>query len=145
MAERYLNLHTKYLEEADALILKGDYVQASENLWGAAAEIVKAVGALRGIELKTYGDLFQYVAKLRDELKDPELSRLFHVVNSLHQNFYEGNQPPSFVTDGAKRETRLHTSLITRQNSQMIERIKFKKFQLLNYISCGVRFLLLPF
>ncbi|MGQ9469013.1 MAG: PaREP1 family protein [Nitrososphaerales archaeon] len=101
MAERYFNLHRKYLEKADALILKGDYVQASEKLWGAVAEIVKAVGALRGVELKTHADLFQYVAKLREELKDPELSKLFHVANSLHQNFYEGNQPPSFVIDGA--------------------------------------------
>lgn len=87
MAEHYLNLHRKYLEDADALILSGDYPQASEKLWGAAAEIVKAVGALRGIELKTHAELFQYVAKLREELKDPELSRLFHVANSLHQNF----------------------------------------------------------
>jgi len=106
-----LNLHRKYLEEAETLILKGDHVQASEKLWGAAAEIVKAVGALRGIELKTHGDLFQYVAKLRDELKDPELSRLFHVANSLHQNFYEGNQPASFVTDGAEAVKQLAAKL----------------------------------
>ena len=112
MAEHYLNLHRKYLEEADTLILKGDYIQASKKLWGAAAEIVKAVGALRGVELKAHADLFEYVAKLRDELKDPELSRLFHVANSLHQNFYEGNQPSSFVTDGAKAVKQLAAKLV---------------------------------
>jgi hypothetical protein len=111
VAERYPNLHRKYLEEANTLILKGDYVQASEKLWGAAAEIVKMVGAVRGVELKTHADLFQYVAKLKDELGDPELSRLFHVANSLHQNFYEGNQPPSFVTDGAEAVKQLAAKL----------------------------------
>ncbi|MEM0439750.1 MAG: PaREP1 family protein [Sulfolobales archaeon] len=78
-AEHYLSLYKKYLGEAETLILKGDYIQASEKLWGAAAEIVKAVGALRGVELKTHADLFRYVAKLREELNDPELITLFHV------------------------------------------------------------------
>ena len=111
MAERYLGLYRRYLEEAESFILKGDYIQASEKLWGAAAEVVKAVGALRGVELKTHSDLFQYVAKLREELRDPELSRLFHVANSLHQNFYEGNQPPSFVIDGAEAVRQLASKL----------------------------------
>ena len=31
MAEHYLSLHRKCLEEAQYLILKGDYVQASEK------------------------------------------------------------------------------------------------------------------
>lgn len=42
----YRRLNGKYLKDADALLQKGDYVQASEKLWGAAAEIVKPV-ALR--------------------------------------------------------------------------------------------------
>ncbi|KPV63630.1 MAG: hypothetical protein AOA66_0762 [Candidatus Bathyarchaeota archaeon BA2] len=44
---------------------------------GAAAEIVKVVAAKRGVELRTHGDLWEFVANLRTELKDPELSRLF--------------------------------------------------------------------
>mgnify|MGYP001147213234 CR=1 FL=1 len=42
-----------------------------KKAWGAGSEVVKALGALRGIELKTHADLFRYVAKLREELKDP--------------------------------------------------------------------------
>jgi len=76
-------------------------VQASEKLWGAAAEIVKVVAAKRGIDLKAHGDLWDFVTKLRIELKDPELSKLFLQVNYLHQNFYEGVLPPQVVKDGA--------------------------------------------
>jgi len=36
-APNYLKLNNKYLKEADALIGKRDYVQASEKFWGAAA------------------------------------------------------------------------------------------------------------
>jgi len=101
-AEHYSNLMRKYFKEAEDFVAKGDYVQASEKLWGAAAEIVKVVAAKRGVELRTHGDLWEFVAKLRTELKDPELSRLFLQANYLHQNFYEGVLPPEAVRDGAE-------------------------------------------
>ena len=100
--EHYLGLAQKYLKESEAFLAEKDYVQASEKLWGAAAEIVKTVAAKRGIELRTHRDLWQFVADLRAELKDPEVSRLFTVANYLHQNFYEGIMPPETVMDGAE-------------------------------------------
>jgi len=45
-------LHVRGLNGA-----KGDYVQASEKAWGAAAQIVKAVAAKAGKELRSRGDL----------------------------------------------------------------------------------------
>jgi len=98
--KHYLSLHEKYLEEADKLLGARDYVQASEKLWGAAAEIVKAVAAARQIELKTHEDLWSFVSKLREEMKDPEISKLFLAANYLHQNFYEDLLPAEVVTDG---------------------------------------------
>jgi len=100
--EHYSNLMRKYFRDAEAFLAKGNYVQASEKLWGAAAEIVKAVAVKRGVELRTHGDLWEFVTKLRTELKDPELSRLFLQANYLHQNFYEGVLPPEAVMDGAE-------------------------------------------
>lgn len=101
-AEHYSNLMQKYFKEAEAFLAKGDYVQAGEKLWGAAAEIVKVVAAKRGVELRTHDDLWEFVTKLRTELKDPGLSRLFLQANYLHQNFYEGILPPQAVMDGAE-------------------------------------------
>ncbi len=46
--KKYLKLNDKYLMDAYARIAKQDFVQASEKLWGAAAEIVKAIAARRG-------------------------------------------------------------------------------------------------
>lgn len=101
-AEHYSNLLQKYFKEAESLLAKGDYIQAGEKLWGAAAEVVKVVAAKRGVELRTHGDLWEFVTKLRTELKDPELSRLFLQANYLHQNFYEAILPPQAVIDGAE-------------------------------------------
>jgi len=97
--EDYFRLNGKYLKEAEALMEKGDYVQASEKFWGAAAEVTKAVAAKRGKTVKSHGELFSFVSKLRDELGDPELPRLFASASSLHQNFYEDWLPPATVRD----------------------------------------------
>lgn len=89
-AELYEKLSEKYIKEADELLAKGDYIQASEKLWGAAALMVKAVAASQGILISSHGELFSFVRKLGEEKKNPELRRLFSVASTLHQNFYEG-------------------------------------------------------
>jgi len=38
--EMYLELYKKYMEDADKLIKQGDFLQASEKIWGAAPSIV---------------------------------------------------------------------------------------------------------
>jgi len=47
------HLAKRLLKEAEELLARGDYVQASEKAWGAAAQIVKA--AKKGKELKSRG------------------------------------------------------------------------------------------
>ena len=47
-AARYLELSSKYLVEAKMLLEKGEIQQASEKLWGGAAEAVKAVAESKG-------------------------------------------------------------------------------------------------
>jgi hypothetical protein len=79
----------KYLKDADELLAKKDYIQASEKLWGAATLMVKAVAASRGITILSQGELFSFVRKLGEKENKPELRRLFSVANTLHQNFYE--------------------------------------------------------
>jgi hypothetical protein len=87
--ELYLRLSEKYLRDAEELLAKGDYVQASEKFWGSAAIMVKAVAASRGVSVSSHGELFSYVRQLVEELGNPEFRRLFSVAGTLHQNFYE--------------------------------------------------------
>jgi hypothetical protein len=39
--ERYLGLNGKYLKEAESLLSKGDYAQASEKFWGPPPESLR--------------------------------------------------------------------------------------------------------
>jgi len=66
--------------------------------------MVKAVAAKKGRELKSHGDLWRFVLEVAGE--NDELRRLWHVANTLHQNFYGGGIPPEGVrraVDDVKR------------------------------------------
>lgn len=97
--KNYLSLNNKYLKEAETLIAQGDYVQASEKFWGAAAEMVKAIAAKRGSDLRSHGAVYRFITKLSKEVDAPELLRLFGLASALHQNFYENWLSPEMVVD----------------------------------------------
>lgn len=99
--KKYIKLNGKYLSDAEVLLQAEDYPQASEKLWGAATQIVKAIAVKRGKALRSHEALFKFVETLADELKDDSIISLFHVASSLHQNFYEDWFPPKTVLRGA--------------------------------------------
>lgn len=95
--ELHLRLSEKLLAEAEELLRKGDYIQASEKAWGAAAHVVKALAAKEGRKLESHSDLWRFVSELATKLGDKELRYLWRTANALHQNFYEGWMPPEEV------------------------------------------------
>ncbi len=105
--ELHLKLCEKYLSEGASFLDKGDYVQASEKFWGAAAQMLKALAARKGLELKSHRELWSFIAQLRKETGDEQVSRLWHVANSLHTNFYEAWSPPELIKDAAEDVKRL--------------------------------------
>ena len=96
-AANYLALNHKYIRDAEALIEKGDFVQASEKFWGAAAAMVKTVAATRGVNIRSHEGIYNFVDRLSSELNDPEMLRLFGLASALHQNFYENWLSPKMV------------------------------------------------
>ena len=90
LVEHYQALCEKYLAEAKEFLSKGDLVQTSEKLWGAAALTVKMVAAKRGLKLEKHGSLWDFVSRLAKEKRDEDIVTLFTVANGLHRKFYEG-------------------------------------------------------
>lgn len=96
--EMYLELYKKYMEDADKLIKQGDFLQASEKIWGAAASIVKAVALKKiGKRLASHGELREFVIRVANETKDDEIRLLWKDALSMHTNFYENWAPPEDV------------------------------------------------
>jgi hypothetical protein len=89
LVEQYKALSEKYFTEAKEFLARGDLVQASEKLWGAAALAVKMAAAKRGLKLEKHGSIWEFVSRLSRESEDRDIVRFFHIANSLHRNFYE--------------------------------------------------------
>ena len=103
--EMHLRLSEKELMEAEELLRKGDYLQASEKAWGAAAQMVKAVAAREGRTIRSHGELHREVARIVKETGDEELRRLWQSAGMLHQNFYE-NWLPQEMVEGNIRDVK---------------------------------------
>jgi hypothetical protein len=101
-AEIYLKLCQKYLMEGEKLLKEKDYVQASEKFWGSATQIVKAIAAERGLELRSHDELHSFILKLEKEAGNPDIRRLWQSAGMLHQNFYENWLPPEMVEENAE-------------------------------------------
>ena len=93
----------EFIAQAVEELEKGDLVQASEKLWGAAAQMVKSVATRRGWEHGGHRQLFQVVNRLAQESEDPELRQLFQLANSFHSNFYENWMTREFVEQGVSQ------------------------------------------
>ncbi len=101
--EKYLELNGKYLREAQQLLKEGNFAQASEKLWGAAAEMVKAVAAKSGITLGTHRSLWDFIYQLHEESPHLGLTDLFSAAETLHVNFYEDHLSPRVVGERSQR------------------------------------------
>jgi hypothetical protein len=95
--EVHLKLSEKYLRDAEEFLARGDYVQASEKAWGAAAQMVKAVAAREGREVRGQAELWGDMDELAERAEDVMLRYLWRTANALRQNLYEGWMPPREV------------------------------------------------
>jgi len=75
--ELHLRLSEKLLAEAEELLRKGDYIQASEKAWGVATHVVKALATKEGRKLENHRDLWRYTSELATKLSDKELRYLW--------------------------------------------------------------------
>ena len=98
--EEYAAMSRELFEKGQEALRQGDLVRVSEKLWGAAAQMVKAVAERRGWPHSSHRELFQVVSRLAQEIGDPGLRNLFQVANSLHNNFYENWMTREYLEDG---------------------------------------------
>ena len=78
-----------FLAQASEKLENRDLPMASENGWGAAVEVLKAMATKRDWEHYSERSLYDIVDKLVEETGDQDLRSLFAVANQLQTNFYE--------------------------------------------------------
>src|SRR5713101_7156423 len=94
----------QYRANADHAILLGEYRKASELLWGAVTQQLKAFAATRNIVISSHRQFFDLLRQLAVELKDKAIYADFVELNALHKNFYDEVIPSDLSRIFIKRQ-----------------------------------------
>ena len=89
LSNRYLQMSSKYLRQAQEELGKEDLPQASEKAWGAAAEALKALAVTRGWNHKSHPFLREIARQIYMEFGRPRIVELFDILEWAHFNYYE--------------------------------------------------------
>ena len=85
----YTEMADTYHINAIQMAGKREYRKATELLWGAITQRIKAVAALHNHTIENHGRFFDFVRQLAKEREDEELYTDFLDLNALHRNFYD--------------------------------------------------------
>lgn len=89
----------EYLRNAYVSLERIELEKADKFGWGAMAQAVKAVAALKVIELRQHRDLGRYARDLAEELRDYSIFQNFRQADALYRNFYEAGLQREEVSD----------------------------------------------
>lgn len=89
----------QYRSNAEHAIAAGEYRKASELLWGAVTQQLKALAATYNIVITSHGQFFDFLRQVASELNDRSLYADFVELNALHKNFYDEIIPPDVFPD----------------------------------------------
>ena len=95
------------MDQAEWEFERGDLLQASEKIWGAAAQFLKALAVQRGWAHESHQHLVQVAGNLRKETGNDDIVILFNTAESMHANFYEASRSEEDVRLGMDAVRRL--------------------------------------
>ena len=93
-------LSRRFIDHARDELGKGDRLQASEKLWGAAAHALKAVAIQRGWQHTEHQNIHRIAIQLGNEFGRPDFETKIRVANSFHVNFYENLEESDSISRG---------------------------------------------
>ena len=103
----------QYRLNAEKAIAAGEYRKASELLWGAVTQQLKALAAAHNVVITSHRQFFDFLRQLAAELGDRSLYVDFVELNALHKNFYDEIIPsdvfPDFYQNTIEYIVRLET------------------------------------
>lgn len=110
----YLQSSSKYLDDSEYLLNKGDYAQASEKIRWAVVTLLKAIAETKRKRLTSHQGINYFFSDIARELKDNTIHDMAAKANTLHQNFYENNLHPDSVKKYVKDLRRFILRLQTK-------------------------------
>ena len=99
-------MRDQYRSNAEHAISAGELRKASELLWCAVTQQLKALAVSYGIQISSHRQFFDFLRQLAGELDDESLYKEFVDLNALHRNFYDETIPPDVFPDFYARSVR---------------------------------------
>ena len=87
--ERHANHSRRMLDHAAEMIARGDRLQASKQIWSAAAERLKEIAVERGWPCESRADGTVIAWHITRQTGNRRIALLFSVAVETRQNFYE--------------------------------------------------------
>lgn len=91
----YIRMRNTYFANAEKFAAKGEFRKASELLWGAVTQAIKALAAKFDKSIDKHLQFFDFMETLAKEINEPELYESFLFLNDLHKNFYDEKIRPA--------------------------------------------------
>lgn len=91
----YIRMRDSYFTNAQKFATRGEFRKASELLWGAVTQAIKALAAKLDIRIENHQQFFSFMERVAKETKEPELYESFLFLNDLHKNFYDEKIRPA--------------------------------------------------
>lgn len=85
----YLRTSEHYLSNAEETIQKKELRKASELLWGAITQKIKAIASICNFKIDRHKDFENFIISISKQLRDKNLFELYSELNILHRNFYD--------------------------------------------------------
>ena len=88
-AEEYRTAAHQLYDQALVELEAGDLRQASEKLWGAAAQVLKSFAEKHDLEHDSHSHAYKVIREAVRESRNPDVGEWFKHAEALHGNFCE--------------------------------------------------------
>ncbi len=85
----YIKTRDPYYKNMKEVLAKKEHRKASELLWGAITQSIKALASLVGIRIRSHNHFRTFTRQVAKESKDSEYHELFLDLQLLHRHFYD--------------------------------------------------------
>ena len=90
--DQHMQISRRFIEHAKEELAKGERLQASEKVWGAAGHALAAFGKGRGWRTEQYAHKNSIADLLSHEFNDPSIKAIYSSFDHEHINFYQNNR-----------------------------------------------------
>ena len=98
--EDRVQISRRLIQQAPGELERGDRLQATEKIWGALAQMLKAHGQQRGwMNMGSHRTVGRIAQQLAAEYDNGEILNAYIAADNGHRNFYDNEMSPPEIAD----------------------------------------------